>query len=124
MATVREFRNAGVRFPRRIHSGPGKGDVIWGKLEHSQVLRVLHNPRYAGVFVYGPRGHARVWMASAEYNIYLGKNGTRSYPNLIQPILAGRSTNETSSVCEKVHRRLVASAERVRLAKARRCCRA
>ena len=53
MATVREFRQAGVLFPRRIHSGPSKGDVIWGKLEHSHVLRVLHNPRYAGVFVYG-----------------------------------------------------------------------
>jgi DNA invertase Pin-like site-specific DNA recombinase len=53
MATVRDFRNTGVQFPRRIHSGPAQGDVIWGKLEHSQVLRVLHNPRYAGVFVYG-----------------------------------------------------------------------
>lgn len=53
MATVRDFRNTGVLFPRRIHSGPTKGDVIWGKLEHSHVLRVLHNPRYAGVFVYG-----------------------------------------------------------------------
>jgi len=50
MATIRYFRNAGVLFPRRIHSGPAKGDVIWGKLEHSHVLRVLHNPRYAGVF--------------------------------------------------------------------------
>jgi DNA invertase Pin-like site-specific DNA recombinase len=45
MATVREFRNVGVLFPRRIQSGPGKGDLIWGKLEHSHVLRVLHNPR-------------------------------------------------------------------------------
>jgi DNA invertase Pin-like site-specific DNA recombinase len=53
MATVREFRNRGVLFPRRIQSGPGKGDLIWGKLEHSHVLRVLHNPRYAGAFVYG-----------------------------------------------------------------------
>ena len=53
MATVREFRKNGVLFPRRIHSGPTKGDVIWGKLEHSHVLRVLHNPRYAGVFAYG-----------------------------------------------------------------------
>jgi DNA invertase Pin-like site-specific DNA recombinase len=52
-ATVREFRRAGILFPRRIHSGPAKGEVIWGKLEHSHVLRVLHNPRYAGVFVYG-----------------------------------------------------------------------
>ena len=53
LATVRDFRNTGVLFPRRIHSGPAKGDVIWGKLEHSHVLRVLHNPRYAGVFAYG-----------------------------------------------------------------------
>lgn len=53
MATIREFRNAGILFPRRIHSGPAKGDVIWGKLEHSHVLRVLHNPRYAGAFVFG-----------------------------------------------------------------------
>jgi DNA invertase Pin-like site-specific DNA recombinase len=53
MATVREFRKTGILFPRRIHSGPAKGDVIWGKPEHSHVLRVLHNPRYAGVFVYG-----------------------------------------------------------------------
>src|SRR3954468_14545110 len=53
MATVREFRQAHIMFPRRIQSGPSKGDVIWGNLEHSQVLRVLHNPRYAGVFVFG-----------------------------------------------------------------------
>ena len=53
MATVREFRQAHMLFPRRIQSGPSKGDVIWGKLEHSHVLRVLHNPRYAGVFVFG-----------------------------------------------------------------------
>jgi DNA invertase Pin-like site-specific DNA recombinase len=53
LGTVRAFRQQGVLFPRRLHSGPGKGEVIWGRLEHSQVLRVLHNPRYAGVFVYG-----------------------------------------------------------------------
>jgi len=53
MATVREFRQARMMFPRRIQSGPSKDDVMWGKLEHSHVLRVLHNPRYAGVFVFG-----------------------------------------------------------------------
>jgi DNA invertase Pin-like site-specific DNA recombinase len=47
MATVREFRQSHLLFPRRIQSGPSKGDAIWGKLEHSHVLRVLHNPRYA-----------------------------------------------------------------------------
>jgi hypothetical protein len=26
---------------------------VWVTLAHSQVLRILHNPRYAGAFVYG-----------------------------------------------------------------------
>lgn len=58
MATVKAFRNQGLLFPRRVHSGPHKGDLVWGALGHSQVLRILHNPRYAGAFVYG-RSHTR-----------------------------------------------------------------
>ncbi|HET8666398.1 MAG TPA: recombinase family protein [Terriglobales bacterium] len=53
LATVRAFRQQCLLFPRRILSGPKKGDVIWGSLEHSHVLRILHNPRYAGVFIFG-----------------------------------------------------------------------
>ena len=53
LAVVRAFRQQGLRFPRRVPSGPHQGEIVWGELEHSQVLRVLHNPRYAGVFVYG-----------------------------------------------------------------------
>jgi DNA invertase Pin-like site-specific DNA recombinase len=57
-ATVKSFRQQGLFFPRRIHSGPKRGDVVWGRLEHSNALRILHNPRYAGAFVYG-RSHTR-----------------------------------------------------------------
>ncbi len=53
LATVRAFRRQSLLFPRRLHSGSRKGDVLWGKLEHCHVLRVLHNPRYAGAYVYG-----------------------------------------------------------------------
>lgn len=53
LATVRAFRQEGLLFPRRLYSGTRKGDVLWGKLEHCHVLRLLHNPRYAGVFIYG-----------------------------------------------------------------------
>jgi DNA invertase Pin-like site-specific DNA recombinase len=53
LATVRNFRQQGLLFPRRIHCGPNRGEVVWGRLEHSHVLRVLHNPRYAGAFVFG-----------------------------------------------------------------------
>jgi hypothetical protein len=58
LATVRAFHQQGLRFPRRILHGPNKGEVLWGSLEHSHVLRILHNPRYAGVFIFG-RTHAR-----------------------------------------------------------------
>jgi DNA invertase Pin-like site-specific DNA recombinase len=52
-AVVRRFEREGLSFPRRLRGGIGKGDVLWGKLDHSGVLRLLHNPRYAGAFVFG-----------------------------------------------------------------------
>lgn len=53
-ATVKAFRRQGLKFPRRRHlPGPGQGEVVWTELEHSQVLRALHNPRYAGAFAFG-----------------------------------------------------------------------
>jgi DNA invertase Pin-like site-specific DNA recombinase len=54
-ATVKEFREKEFKFPRQPHSGPHKGELFWGTLQHSAVLRILHNPRYAGAFVYGRR---------------------------------------------------------------------
>lgn len=52
-ATVRHFREQGIKFPRRPNEGPGKGELLWGELGHARVLQVLHNPRYAGTFVFG-----------------------------------------------------------------------
>lgn len=52
-ATVKAFRQDGIRFPRRLRKGPNKGDLLWVELAHSRVLQVLHSPRYAGAFVYG-----------------------------------------------------------------------
>ncbi|MCP4234086.1 MAG: recombinase family protein, partial [Aestuariibacter sp.] len=53
MAVVKRFRCEGLEFPRRIRRGIGKGDLLWGALDHSRVLQILHNPRYTGAFVYG-----------------------------------------------------------------------
>jgi len=52
-ATVKVFRERNLLFPRRLYRGPGKGDVLWGELECSRVLWVLHHPRYAGAFCFG-----------------------------------------------------------------------
>jgi DNA invertase Pin-like site-specific DNA recombinase len=51
--SVREFREKGLMFPRRIHREPRNGEVIWAPLAHSTALHVVHNPRYAGAFFYG-----------------------------------------------------------------------
>src|SRR5215475_14066345 len=52
-ATVKVFREQGLKFPRRIYEGAHKGELVWTDLYHSRVLYVLHNPRYAGVFFFG-----------------------------------------------------------------------
>jgi hypothetical protein len=57
-ATAKAARHQGLAFPRRCCRGPHKGELLWTGLDHSQVLRILHNPRYAGAFVYG-RTHTR-----------------------------------------------------------------
>jgi DNA invertase Pin-like site-specific DNA recombinase len=52
-ATVKAFNQQQLRFPRRIRTGERKDELVWGPLAHCRVLQVLHNPRYAGAFVYG-----------------------------------------------------------------------
>jgi DNA invertase Pin-like site-specific DNA recombinase len=52
-ATMRHFRAEGLLFPTRLRIGLHKGEVIFAPLEHSRALRILHNPRYTGAFVFG-----------------------------------------------------------------------
>jgi DNA invertase Pin-like site-specific DNA recombinase len=54
-AVVQAFDREGLRFPARVRSGKRKGELVWMPLRHWRVLRTLHNPRYAGAFVYGRR---------------------------------------------------------------------
>src|SRR6516164_2714046 len=56
-ACVKAFRAAGLSFPWRHNKGPRKGEIDWQPLRHHTLLRVLHNPRYAGAFTYGRTTH-------------------------------------------------------------------
>jgi DNA invertase Pin-like site-specific DNA recombinase len=53
MQTLRHFLEEGLRFPKRIRSGERKGELVWIKPGQSRIVQILHNPRYAGAFVYG-----------------------------------------------------------------------
>jgi DNA invertase Pin-like site-specific DNA recombinase len=71
MQTAKIFHEQGLRFPRRIRKGLNKGDLHWVRAAHSRILQVLHNPRYAGAFVYG-RVRTRL--------LPNGKHSTRKVP--------------------------------------------
>jgi DNA invertase Pin-like site-specific DNA recombinase len=65
--TVKHFRQQGLLFPTRLAAGARKGDVSWGPLSLHRAARALHNPWYAGAYVYGrsrqrkgPDGRLRV----------------------------------------------------------------
>jgi DNA invertase Pin-like site-specific DNA recombinase len=64
-ATVRSFRQHELLFPRRMKSGPHKGEVFWGELLHYRALNVLKNPRYTGAFAYG-RSQAKKTLQGTE----------------------------------------------------------
>lgn len=53
LRTVRYFLEQGILFPRRLRKGPNKGELRWAPPRHARILQLLHNPRYAGAFVYG-----------------------------------------------------------------------
>jgi DNA invertase Pin-like site-specific DNA recombinase len=52
-ATIKHFRQQGLLFPTRMASGARKGELSWGPLAVGRAARALHNPWYAGAYVYG-----------------------------------------------------------------------
>ena len=52
-ATVKAFRQQEIAFPRHMIHGRRGAEIVWRPLDHYLVLHVLHNPRYAGAFVFG-----------------------------------------------------------------------
>ncbi len=53
LAVVKEFNEKDLLFPRRLRSGAHKGELVWTELLHCRGRQIIHNPRYAGAFVFG-----------------------------------------------------------------------
>lgn len=58
LAIVSHFNQHHLRFPVRQWGGPRSGELTWEPLRAGRVLDLLHNPLYAGAYVYG-RTHTR-----------------------------------------------------------------
>lgn len=54
-ATVKHFNDSGLLFPGSAGCGSRTKEVLWKPLALQNVVRILHNPRYAGAFAYGRR---------------------------------------------------------------------
>lgn len=109
-AVVKTFEQKGWLFPQKLVRGIGKGDILWGKITHTRVLQILHNPHYAGIFAFGrrqtqyltsgerkpramPKEEWHVFMVNAHIGYITAeqyeKNKQRLQDN-IQPFASGR----------------------------------
>jgi hypothetical protein len=66
LAVVKEFHEKELLFPRRLRSGAHKGELVWAELLHCRARQIIHNPRYAGAFVFGRTKHRR--LPSGKYS--------------------------------------------------------
>ena len=66
-ATVKHYQQQDLRFPRRPRNGPHQGQVMWEPLRLWRVLRVLHNPRYAGIYCFGRTRRRKLVGGAVEW---------------------------------------------------------
>ena len=65
LAVVKHFADHQLQCPTRFWGGSRHGQLIWRPLSHARVLSILHNPEYAGAYVYG-RTKTRVLCLPGE----------------------------------------------------------
>ena len=80
-ATVKAFRDQQLPFPRRARYGAHQGETLWGRLEHSRALWVLHNPRFAGAFFFGRTRQRHTAEARVVYERLPREEWTALIPN-------------------------------------------
>jgi DNA invertase Pin-like site-specific DNA recombinase len=55
MKTLHALKQRHMLLPRHQTSGLRKGELLWKEPTESMIIDILHNPAYAGAFVYGRR---------------------------------------------------------------------
>lgn len=55
MKTLHVLKTHHILLPRHQTSGLRKGELLWKEPTESMIVEILHNPAYAGAFVYGRR---------------------------------------------------------------------
>jgi DNA invertase Pin-like site-specific DNA recombinase len=53
LAVVKHFADHHLLFPTRLWGGARADELVWRMLTHGRMLAILHDPAYAGTYVYG-----------------------------------------------------------------------
>ena len=122
-AVVKAFRHKGLLFPQRLKKGPNKGELLWAELIHSRALYILHNPRYAGAFVYG-RNRTRARPDGSTAYTKLPREQWTLFQDVHPGDPDGGSMRRTCNDCAIMLTPTARIVERVPRARARRCCKA
>jgi hypothetical protein len=77
LGVVQYFAENHFSFPTRLYGGASDGQLTWRPLAHSRVLAILHNPAYAGTYVYGRTKTRNVVLPGEEPRV---KGRTRQIP--------------------------------------------
>jgi DNA invertase Pin-like site-specific DNA recombinase len=84
LAVVQHFADHHLQCPTRFWGGARHGQLIWRPLSHGRVLEILHNPEYAGAYVYGRTKTRLLCLPGEEPRI---KGRTRRVPPEDWPFL-------------------------------------
>src|SRR5438270_1685954 len=84
LAVVKHFNTHHLRFPDRLWQRTRKGELVWEPLRCGRVLSLLHNPFYAGAYVYGRTKTRRQALPGEEPRI---KGRTRQVKREDWPIV-------------------------------------
>jgi DNA invertase Pin-like site-specific DNA recombinase len=91
LQVVKHFTTHRLRFPNRLWGKAREGELVWESLRHARVLSVLHNPAYAGAYVYG-RTATRTRLLPGEAPRVKGRTrqvAPEAWPILLQEVHPG-----------------------------------
>lgn len=89
-AVLRYFRDHTLELPRRVQSGPGRGQIQWVRASYGAIYQILKNPAYAGAYTYGK--HQRARLPGAQQKTVVRRLPMEEWAVLIQDAFPGYIT--------------------------------
>ena len=86
------FRDHSLELPRRVQSGPDRGQIEWRRASYGAIYQILKNPAYAGAYAYGK--HRRVHLPGAQHKVVVQRLPLDEWQVLIRDAFPGYITWE------------------------------